>query len=437
MLFVGIAVGAGLFWLIWRKNVDDARRMERHAAMAEVEVSKALTKAKDDQFVELQRAISNKEALLRQRDEEITQLKREKDVLRITLEKEQEKIEEKLALLGEAEKQFKQTFQALAADALADNTKRFDNLYSKPVTSTLEEIKTKIALVDNSATNLRAETSRLVKVLQKPDVRGQWGEMHLERVLEITGMCERCDYFSQHVIGDDDFRQRPDVVVRLPGDKALAVDAKATLQAFLDIVDAPDDEARQGNLEKFVIHVRERIKILGSKAYHQNLCGSPEFVVLYLPTEGLFSAALTLDSELLEFADSKRVLLAGPMNLIALLRAVAHGWKQDEMAKNAREICAAAEELYKRLATFGGHMSKIGKHLNESVDAYDAAVGSLDRNVMPQARRIEIHGAAPSGIRIPELAPIDKATRTLQSDEFKLSELIGEPEFEDALSRPR
>jgi len=413
LFLLGLATGGGLIWFL-------------------------LAREKDVRIDELRKSVSAKEHLLNQRTEENTQLKRDKDVVQTTLDKEREKIDEKIKLLEQAENHFKESFQALAANALADNTKQFDKMYSKPVTTTLEEIKTKIALVDNSATNLGVETSKLVKALQKPDVRGQWGEMHLERVLEITGMSERCDYFKQQVIADeDDTKQRPDVIVRLPGEKHLAVDAKATLQAFLDMADAPDDETRQSKLNDFVIHVRERIKILGSKAYHQNIDGSPEFVVLYLPTEGLFSTALTLDTELLEFADSKRVLLAGPMNLIALLRAVAHGWKQDDVATNAREICRLAEDLYKRLATFGGHMGDLGKQLNKSVDAYDAAVGSLDRNVMPQARRFEKLGAAPADVRIPELIPIERSTRKLQSDEFSLSQSDGELEEQESLSRPR
>jgi len=419
MFLMGIAAGGAAVWFLMRKVADER------------------AKDKDATVADLRTSLSEKDRLLEERAKNIADLTKDKAVLQTSLDNERENINERIKLLNEAEKQFKDVFRALAVDALENNTKKFDALYSKPVTTTLEDIKTKIALVDNSATSLKAETSKLVKALRKPDVRGQWGEMHLERVLEITGMSERCDYCTQQVIGDEDNRQRPDVIVRLPGQKQLAVDAKATLQAFLDLADAPDDETRQANLQDFIGHVRDRIKILGSKAYHQNIDGSPEFVVLFLPTEGLFSTALTLDPELLEFADSKRVLLAGPMNLIALLRAVAHGWKQDDMANNAREICRDAEDLYKRLSTFGGHMVDLGKSLNNSVAAYDSAVGSLDRMVMPMARKFEMHGAAPADKRLPELPPIEKTTRLLQSDEFRLDSSDGRPEDQESLSRPR
>jgi len=255
-------------------------------------------------------------------------------------------------------------------------------------------------------------------------------------VLEITGMSERCDFCKQQVIGEDG-KQRPDVVVNLPGSKRIAVDAKATLQAFLDMVEAPDEEAHQAKLQDFVVHVRERVKLLGSKSYYQNLDGSPEFVVLYLPTEGLFSTALSLDAELLEYAEKQRVLLAGPLNLIALLRAVAYGWKQDDVATNAREICKLAGELYSRLAAFGGHMTELGKQLDKSVGTYNAAVGSLERNVMPQARKVEQLGAAPADDRMEPLMPVDTATRRLQSPEFRQADSDSELEEADTLSWPR
>jgi len=418
MFIVGFATGGGILWFMFKKATDQQ--------LAD----------KDTMIADLQGKISQKEHQLTQREEQNTQLLRDKDVLQTTLKKNDEKFHEQTALWADLERRFKDAFEALAAKALKDNNKEFDQL-SRPVKDALKELNTKITVVNASASHLGAETAKLVQALRKPDVRGQWGEMHLERVLEITGMSERCDFFRQPVIGDEQAKQRPDVIVRLPGEKQLAVDAKATLQAFLDLVDAPDDETRQAKLQGFVVHIRERIKVLGSKAYHQNIDGSPEFVVLYLPTEGLFCAALSLDPELLEFADSKRILLAGPINLIALLRAVAHGWKQDDVANNAREICRLAEDLYKSLCSFGGHMVTLGKSLNSAVSAYDAAVGSLDGNVVVQARKFEKLGAAPTDKRIPDLAPIEKTTRLLHGEAFKLGHCDGKLCDQDALARPR
>jgi len=435
MFLVGFAAGGGILWLLSKKSVAGAREQERTLAQVNIRVAQAQAAAKDATIAELRAEVSRREHQLNQRDEENVQLKERHAVLQTSLAKEQEKIQEKIDLLGQAEKQLKEAFKALAADALKSNTEEFREK-CKPVEETLRLIDTKISLVNQSAKDLEIGVSKFVKVLQRPEVRGQWGEMHLERVLEITGMSERCDFCKQQVIGEDG-KQRPDVVVNLPGSKRIAVDAKATLQAFLDMVESPDEEAHQAKLQDFVVHVRERVKLLGSKSYYQNLDGSPEFVVLYLPTEGLFSTALSLDAELLEYAEKQRVLLAGPLNLIALLRAVAYGWKQDDVATNAREICKLAGELYSRLAAFGGHMTELGKQLDKSVGTYNAAVGSLERNVMPQARKVEQLGAAPADDRMEPLMPVDTATRRLQSPEFRQADSDSELEEADTLSWPR
>jgi DNA recombination protein RmuC len=277
----------------------------------------------------------------------------------------------------------------------------------------------------------------LVKALQKPEVRGQWGEMHLLRVVEVTGMTDRCDFHEQQVIGDEEYVQRPDLVVHLPGERHLAIDAKAPIRAFLESAEAADDDTRLLKQQDFVTHIREHVRNLGSKAYYQNIDGTPEFVVLYLPTEAIFSAALTLDNELLEYAAKYRVHLAGPSVLITLLRAVAHGWKQEALAKHAKEICDLGEELYKRMALFGGHMGKIGSCLNRSVAAYNQAVGSLESRVMPQVRRFEQLGAAPADAQIEELTQIEMTARHLQSAELAIAEIESEFDEQELLGRPR
>ncbi|HEX5471225.1 MAG TPA: DNA recombination protein RmuC, partial [Lacipirellulaceae bacterium] len=321
-----------------------------------------------------------------------------------------------------AEEHFKNAFKVLAVEALKSNTTEFREK-CKPVEDTLKQIDAKIGLVNSTATDLGAQLSKFVKVLQKPEVRGQYGEMHLERVLELTGMSERCDFCSQAVIGEEG-RLRPDVVVNLPGDKRVAVDAKATLQMFLDMADAPDDEARSVMLKQFVAHVRSRIKELANKAYYQHLDGSPEFVVLYLPTEGLFCAALSLDADLLEFADGQGVLLAGPTTLLALFRSVAQGWKQEALAQHAMELRDLGKDLYNRLATFADHIAKLRYHLDGSVGAYNDFVGSLERMVMPQARKFRDYGVA-GNKQLDELAPIDAAPRALQSRDMGATETDG------------
>lgn len=387
-------------------------------------------------IADLRSALSHKEQQLQQRDEENVQLKEQIAELQTSLSNEREKVGEKVKLLSDAQEQFEKIFKALATDALRENNKQFDSL-SKPVRETLREISTKISVVDSSAKGLSVETSKLVKALQKPEVRGQWGEMHLRRVVEVTGMTERCDFDEQQSIGGANVQQRPDLIVHLPGERNLAVDAKAPIRAFLEAAEATDETLRQSKMKEFVSHVKERIKLLGSKTYHQSLDHSPEFVVLYLPTEAVFSAALMLDDELLEYAARQRVHLAGPTILITLLRAVAHGWKQEAVADNAREICTLAEELYQRLSKFGSHMREVGNHLTKSTEAYNAAVGTLESRVMPQARRFEGLGAAPADGHIEQLAPVETAARNLQCTEFALAHADGEVHDPDLSARPR
>jgi DNA recombination protein RmuC len=345
-------------------------------------------------------------------------LKEQNAVLQTRLCNEEKRTQENLNLLDQAEA-------------------KFIVKLSEPVLETLERLNAEITIVKERATNVGAVASNLVKALQKPEVRGQWGEMHLRRVVEVAGMLERCDFDEQQVIGNGDGQLRPDLVVHYPGDKHLAVDAKAPLRAFLEAAEADDDESRKAKLREFVLHVREHIKTLGTKAYHQQLDNSAEFVVLFLPSEAIFSAALTLDAEISEYAAKYRVHLAGPCVLITLLRAVALGWKQESLAAHAKEICTLGEDLYKRLAVFGGHLGRVGKSLNNSVSAYNDAIGSLEMRVMPQARRFEQIGAAPADSRLEELAPVETTARALQCADFALSETNGELDAEESLFRPR
>ncbi len=430
MFLLGFASGGGILWYLLKNQIADAGQRERNIALSEIRVAETQVGAKDARIKELQADISQRDQKLSERDREILQLKQHQAVVVTSMEKEQEKTAEKIGLLNEAEKHFKEAFKVLAGEALAKNNEDFDKR-AKPIVDTLDKIKTRIDEVNGCATNLGAETSKLVKALQKPEVRGQWGEMHLLRVVEVTGMTDRCDFHEQQVIGED--RQlRPDLIVHLPGGKNLAIDAKAPIRAFLESAEAADDEGCQSKQREFVAHVREHVRLLSSKAYHQSLDSTPEFVVLYLPTEAIFSTALAMDADLLEFATKQRVHLAGPTVLITLLRAVAYGWKQESLAVHAKEICDMAEELYKRLATFGGHMAKVGSGLNKAVAAYNQAVGSLESRVMTQARRFEQLGATPEGVQIEELAQIESIAKNLQCEELLTADTDGE--FADASS---
>jgi DNA recombination protein RmuC len=265
---------------------------------------------------------------------------------------------------------------------------------------------------------LRTETGNLVTALRAPHVRGRWGEIQLRRVIEMAGMVEHCDFAEQHTTTDEDGRVlRPDVVVRLPGGKHIVVDSKVPLVAYLDAFqeNATEDE-RLARLGDHARHVREHIHRLGQKAYWRQLPSTPEFVVMFLPDETFLRAALEQDPSLIEIAVSNNVIPASPTNLIGLLRAVHYGWQQETIAESAREVSELGRELYKRIATMGAHVSRLGKSLDGAVKAYNETVGSLERQVLVQARRFEKHGI--TGIEPPELQPIERQARALSAAEL-------------------
>ena len=265
---------------------------------------------------------------------------------------------------------------------------------------------------------LRAETGNLVTALRAPHVRGRWGEIQLRRVIELAGMVEHCDFEEQHSTVDEDGRVlRPDVVVRLPGGKSVVIDSKVPLVAYLEAFreDATDDE-RRARLADHARHVREHVHKLGQKAYWRQLPATPEFVVMFLPDETFLRAAVEHDSSLVELAVSNNVIPASPTNLIGLLRAVHYGWQQETIAESAREVSELGRELYKRLATMGAHVTRLGKSLDGAVKAYNETVGSLERQVLVQARRFERHGI--TGIEPPELQPIERQARTVAAAEL-------------------
>jgi len=235
---------------------------------------------------------------------------------------------------------------------------------------------------------LRRETQTLSTALRKPQVRGRWGEMHLKRAVELAGLVDRCDFTEQaHTRTSDDAVQRPDLVVHLVGGRCVVVDAKVPLDAFLDATGTDDDDEREAHLERHARQLRQHVEQLASKRYWRSLAGSPEFVVLFVPAESFLSAALTADRDLLDDAAARQVVVATPTTLIALLRTVAHGWRQERLADQAQEIHRLGRELHERLATLGIHVDNVGRSLNAAVSHYNAAVGSLESRVLVSARR--------------------------------------------------
>ncbi|KAF0099869.1 MAG: DNA recombination protein RmuC [bacterium] len=370
------------------------------------------------------------------------------------LEQETHQAEAKQALLREAEQHLADAFNALSAQALARNNQAFLDLARqnlavfqeaargdlaarqqaveslvKPLAEELAKLAGQTQSLEKARAeshgqlseqlkgllsaqqDLRGETGRLVNALRRPEVRGRWGEVQLKRVVEMAGMLDRCDFYEQEVAADG---KRPDMLVRLPGGKTLVLDSKAPVAAFLEAAEALDDGARGRALERFAQHVRTHIQQLSQKAYWEQFEDAPEFVVMFLPGESFFSAALQQDPALIEYASERKVILATPTTLLALLKAVYYGWRQESLADNARQVSELGAQLYERLAKLGEHWASVGKNLGQAVKAYNEATGSLESRVMVSARKFEELHVAPEGKKLPELNPVEQAPRALQ-----------------------
>jgi DNA recombination protein RmuC len=274
-------------------------------------------------------------------------------------------------------------------------------------------LKTTIDQMTKSQQQLQLETQNLVQALRRPEVRGQWGEMTLRRLAELSGMVAHCDFFEQTHTATENGSIRPDMIVKLPEQRDIIVDAKTPLDAYLSAIQAKDDKERQRELRRHAQVIRSRVRELSRKNYWAVYSNSPEFVVLFIPGEQFLAAALEVDQALLEDSMSQNIILATPTNFIALLRAVSYGWKQMALADNAEKIRELGETLYKRLSTFGNHLSKLGNSLGSTVNHYNSAVGSLERQVIPGARKFTEMGIS-SKNEITELPPVEQQPRQVQ-----------------------
>ncbi|MFN8580448.1 MAG: DNA recombination protein RmuC [Gemmatimonadaceae bacterium] len=286
----------------------------------------------------------------------------------------------------------------------------------------LGQLSQRLTDVLESNADLRDETHQLVQALRTPAVRGAWGELQLRRVCELAGMLEHCDFVAQETVVDDDRRQRPDLVIKLPGDRNIVVDAKTPLDAYLEAIGEPDVQRHAGLLRTHARHVRSHIGNLSRKQYWQQFERSPEFVVLFLPGEAFFSAALQADPSLIEAGLADGVVLATPTTLIALLKSVAYGWRQDALARNAGEISALGRDVYERLSVLATHLGSIGDGLRRATDSYNAAVGAMERRVFASARRFKDLGAAAPQGDLPVVDPVAGPARLADRDVTELSE---------------
>jgi DNA recombination protein RmuC len=314
-------------------------------------------------------------------------------------------------------------FQKEAALQFDSKQKAIDGLV-QPIAETLKKVDVKLAEVERERVDAYARLTERVsalgstadslsRALRTPAVRGRWGEMQLRRVVEIAGMLQRCDFDEQPPLQGDNGRLRPDLIVHLPGGKQVVVDAKSPLEAFLDAQEAPDDEERAARLQAHARQVRDHMDRLGHKAYWEALATSPEFVVMFLPGETLFSAALQHDARLIEYGLNQRVLLASPITLIALLTTIAHSWRQEALTENFREIAALGKDLYDRLATFASHLNDVRKKLDGAVQSYNQAAGSFESRVLVTARRMRDLNVT-TAEELPPAETIDTVPRVLR-----------------------
>lgn len=294
-------------------------------------------------------------------------------------------------------------------DALQQSQRQISEL-EKARSEAYGNIRAQLESMQTSQQSLAQETQNLVKALRRPEVRGRWGEITLKRLVELAGMVEHCDFQEQVHTSAEDKVFRPDMIVRMPDNRELVVDVKTPLDAYLEAIEAPDDAQRELGLKRHARNVREHIRKLSSKAYWQQFSQSPEFVILFIPGDQFLSAALNEDPELIENALSQQIILATPTSFVALLKAVAYGWRQLALADNAEEIRRLAEDLHGRLGTFVGHMARVGKQLASSVDHYNKAVGSLERKVLPGARKFVELGIHPKN-EIEALEPLESLPR--------------------------
>ena len=389
----------------------------------------------------------------------ISRLRNENAKLEISLELERKATDVQYQSMQQMNKQLKDSFNALASEALQSNNSQFlrlakENLEQfhikaegelekrekavenlvKPIREALDKTESQVRKMENERMQahgaltrhletmaeshrlLQNETRNLVQALRRPEVRGQWGELTLKRLAELAGMVEHCDFTEQDTVKTDAGNRRPDMVIRMPDRREIVVDAKTPLDAYLSAVESSSDDERKNHLTRHARNVRSRIKELSAKAYWEQLKYSPEFVVLFIPGDQFLSAALEIDHSLIEDALAQNVILATPTSLVALLRAIAYGWRQEVLAENADIIREIGQEMFTRLTTFAEHLAKLGRSLDNSVSAYNKAVSSYDSRVLPGARKFTELGISTKK-EPPKLEQVERMARQVESRE--------------------
>jgi DNA recombination protein RmuC len=448
---IGLAVGLAVALVVWFVVRDRLRSsFEVRIADAEGRAAKA-----EGSVGELRQQLQQRDSDLSALRTKLEEEQKARTIAETAFQAERDKLAEEKKLLQEARDRLGDAFKALADEALKSNNQAFLDLATQalqtvraesigdlelrreaikalvdPLAESLGKYEGQVqslersrreaygdlkGLLDTVRTaqeNLQRETSELVTALRRPSVRSRWGELTLRRVAELTGMVEHCDFYEQPTISGEDARFRPDMAVRMPRELFVPVDSKVPLDAYLDAVAASTDDERKRHLLRHAKHVRDHVEQLSSKAYWDQFEKAPEFTVLFLPGEPFFSAAAEYDPALIDDAIQNRVLISTPVTLVALLKAVAYGWRQEDIAKNAREISDMGKQVYERVAVFWGHLDSLRAALANAVDAFNRAAGSLESRLLPSVRRFKDLGVTVAD-EITELEQIDRSPRSI------------------------
>jgi DNA recombination protein RmuC len=462
-LGIGLALGIAVVLVYLRARMKNAFEHGRLSMEPERAALVERIASRETEIARLSSHVSDLASRMEHKDAANAELKA--DIARVTekLEAERTSATEKLGVLDKAQEELTNAFRALSGQALQTNNQMFLDLAAQtlgrfqqdakgdlerrqqaiqelvaPVKLSLDKLDgrihdierlregayqaltTQVRSLAEGQVDLRRETFTLVKALRQPVARGRWGELQLRKVVEMAGMVEYCDFVEQASVNGEDGRLRPDLVVRLPGGLNIVVDAKTPLSAYLEAAETDDDDVRKQRLVDHARQVRDHMTQLGRKSYQEQFDPTPDLVILFLPGEMLFSAALQQDPQLIEFGVGEKVVLATPTTLITLLRTVAYGWKQEALARNAQEISELGRQLHDRISVLAGHWAKMGKNLGEAVGAYNSAVASMETRVLVSARRFRDLKAVPDGREIEVLEPVETIPRTLDVPELEL-----------------
>lgn len=459
-LVIGTALGCAAAWLFLRPKIGQGQEQLKGSFAADLATREAQLVARDQQIQDLSQRLATAEDTAEKLRHDLGEETTARAKLETVVDDERKAAEEKLQLVNDAQAKLQDVFKALSADALQSNNQSFLELArthlekfqesaqkdldtrQKAITEVVAPVKDSLEKVDNelrkmekervssytslneqvkslafTQSELKGETSKLVRALRTPNVRGRWGEIQLKRVVEIAGMLPYCDFDEQSSKTTEEGRLRPDLIIRLPGGKNIVVDAKAPLEAYLNALESEDDDGKKAFLLNHAKQIHDHMAKLSSKAYWDQFQPTPEFVVMFLPGETFFSAALEQDPHLIEEGVNQRVILASPTTLIALLRAIAYGWQQEKLAESAQEISELGKDLFDRLCVFTEHLERLGGSLDNAISNYNKAVGSFDSRVLVSARRFTDLGLS-SKKEVPYLKQLEKSPREISAREL-------------------